>query len=233
MEKLSHFFRFKYTVLLAFLPIVNLLILLFDFVFGCFLVKKRGSVWTPVVLILGAVLYRFIPASWGWVVTYAILSAGAFLALLRLRSCEERILPADKKFIIIRIVIILALVILLFVMAGIQSTDSLVKDVTTRMLTAAEAEDSAAWVAEIHPDYVKEIGAVSLFVNELSDDGIDLESEALSVKQVGFGIQMDSDGKKTSGKFRISTGEDVFYISAVYLSDENGEGLSEFFVLGH
>ena len=113
MDSIISILNSKWAVVLAFIPGVNLLYLIFRFLTVS---DKRYnvSVWKIGISVFPVwLLYRFVPESWDWLVTHLVLSVIAFLYIQSSRGGYRK-----RVHLSLNLMVVCGLVLLLLVTSG-------------------------------------------------------------------------------------------------------------------
>ncbi len=143
MEKTRSFFGSKWAVVVAFVPIVNLLYVLFAFLL-------RGTdrfffrlINFAVVCVAGAALHFF--PDYGWLIAYAVLAAMALVDLNRIRESDYTLVRSFWLRLAAISMPVLLLVIAVFYKPFNSEKALFLREQTQAALEAIIQDDTVAW----------------------------------------------------------------------------------------
>lgn len=230
MEHLIHFLNGKWSVLIAFVPVVNVVYLIYHFLT---LHDKMYniSIWSLLTVAPLCILYRFVPENLDWIITHLIISTIVFLVIRRARGGHK--IPVKIK---VRWEIIFFCVVLSFglIMSNVTTPNKKLagsaRDYAELLLVAIVNDDEAIWQKAIHPVYGPTFSSLDTVKKEIVATGItkdnyDISSAVIDDYEV-------SDGQAISAEFKlnITTGGlgsvECYRLKVIYQESENGKGIT-------
>lgn len=225
MQKIINLLNQKWALLFAFVPGINVLYLFFRF----FTVHDKSYNFFLLVIGLavlpGSVLYHVLPDSWNWVITHLMISAITVFVMHKSRGAyrQKFSFPFSPEAIAPIIVAVM------FISTSGQWVPSIPQqNVAGRniniALDAIIQDDRDAWQALIHPVYGTALLDLERFQQDLNADGIVL-GESFSVEGrtaiVDYHVE---DGDAVEVEKLIETRDEIYRVTAVYQTSENGSG---------
>ena len=224
----------KWGLLLAFVPGVNVLYLVFRLLIATNGAAKT-SIWTILPALLISCLYQIVPAPWSWLVTHAIISVIAFIVM---KNSQGAYYCRFRTTIPIPAIICIGVFACLLV-------NSIANDSTDRLsgqafpyvhqgLNAVVAGDTAEWSAAVHPTEGESIAVLDDILADLQRNQIILTEDfdfgrRSYVRQVAF----EGDGEAIRIERYIIDGSNRYRMVAICLFSDTGEGLISFDIMRH
>lgn len=227
MQRIIDVLNKKWSWILAFIPGVNLLYLIF-WALTVWNKNRYISMWKTVLAVLPMLLlYRFLPPSLSWLATHLILSLVSFMIMRKCRGAYE---PNIKTSSILPVIVALSLLLPAPTLLPVFWEGEKAYIHSVEALGALVQDDQEAWQSEIHPVYGKELLDMEAFKAELIREGIVLD-EVFSTKNspsptvAPYNVK---DGEASKTQFRVTMGEEEYRITAIYQTSDNGSGLIAF-----
>lgn len=231
MDSIISILNSKWAVVLAFIPGVNLLYLIFRFLT---ISDKRYSVsvWKIGVSVFPVwLLYRFVPDSWDWLVTHLALSVIAFLYIQSSRGGYRK-----HVHLSLNLMVVCGLVLLLLVTSGwwapiVHEAQSVSAYAETALIAIVQ-NDEETWQNSLHPVHGEDLKDLKRAQDEIQHNGIILHND-FHFGGDGSSISWcDTEfGEAVRVEERVEFGDNVYYLVALYLEDENGSGFIEFEII--
>jgi hypothetical protein len=226
MEKFQKYVFTKWAQIVAFVPIANLAHLILYFLFIKGVTKKFENGILVVALILGAIAYRFLPGNWGWVVTYGLTVVFSYLALMQIRKYGVGTTQLSRKKVRQKgIILFIATGIFVIFVFAINAGSKIAPHIES-VLNAISSQNMEQWELELHPQCNSELQSLERFTASLEEKGVQLSGAVEKMKQTGFSYEATTGSSKTEGKFLITMGGEKYFVTALYIKDQYGEGIT-------
>ena len=232
LRKIIEVLNSNWGLLLAFVPGVNVLYLVFRL-----LVATNGSskisVWAIFPALLISCLYLIVPASWHWLVTHVIISVIVFIIMRKSQGsycCKLRTtIPVPAMICVV------AFVLLLVNSIANDSTDQLSGQAFPYIhqgMNAIIAEDAAEWSAAVHPTEGTNIANFDYILAELKRNHITLTEDFKFGRRSSIHtVDVEGDGEAIKIERHIIDGSNYYRLVVVCLFNEDGGGMITFDIM--
>lgn len=237
MQKLVKFLNKKWSILIAFIPVVNILYLVFRFLS---IRSKRYniSIWSFVVVVPLCLLYLFVPENWDWVVTHLIVSGIVAVIMEKSRGGYELPIRFHMRWEVILICSVFVFIagVNIWYAPYLSMADTAI-EYARKAVDAIVYDDEETWQELIHPVYGTELTNLDaiqsslkkVITEELSSNNYDLGKTASSKYDV-------SDGEAVSVAIDLKISIDTFdfnryEVTVIYQESENGKGIIDIEIL--
>ena len=78
----------------------------------------------------------------------------------------------------------------------------------------------------MHPQCNSELQSLERFTASLEEKGVQLSGAVEKMKQTGFSYEATTGSSKTEGKVLITMGGEKYFVTALYIKDQYGEGIT-------
>lgn len=225
MQKVIDVLNKKWSWILAFIPGVNILCLLF----WVLTTSKDGD--SHYLLLIIAVFFSILlcwilPDSWGWIVAYLAISMISFYIMREYRGAYRPYLQESLSNALLFSFALFFLAISPWFASTLSDTVN-VQLHTIDALRALAQDDLEGWQSEIHPVYGKELLDAEAFKRNLIRNGVVLDEDIHKKNSPApSGHTYDfRDGEASKLEFRIYMGGEVYRVNAIYFTNDSGSGL--------
>ena len=224
MEKLTGLLNSNWGVLIAFIPLINILYLLFHFF------TVRNILRNVVLVIMCAFIFPLcvVFSQLRGIVVYSYISIVALCYITNSKNmyCKEFSFPFSREN-----VLGVTIAVLFIATSGLWIPNmfkiTAVSNNAENAIMAIACEDKDAWKKLVHPVYGEELMELQAITNKLKEKGLVVPQNFSVVKSVGHGYK-NSDAIGVEIEIAVGEDREKYLVTVVYLEDENGKGFTEF-----
>lgn len=231
MNKLIQILNQRWSIILAFIPGINLAYLIFRFLI-CIEQTHRVSIWM-VGLVAAPIcfLYHIFPDTLNWLVTHLILSAIAALMIEKSRGGYYAHFRFSKDAIFFLTVFGIVGIVLIRCLPLVTNANQ-VSNKTESALHAIVQNDEHTWQTLFHPEYGTELMDLQEFKRALQSNNI------LIAEDFRYGV-----GRTAASKEKVEEGSAIgldalivsngtkYRVSVIYQETESGSGFVDFRII--
>ncbi len=215
-------FKIKKSWIIGLIPIVHIAVLAFRmFAFRYDDPQdKRRFPYEYLLIIPAALLYRFLPEGFGWLITYLLISGIACITLFRDSGKGEYVV--DKRFWIN--VGVLGGIAAIFIGAIFSTLNEKNLQPAKEAISACIVGDEDTWMKVIHPEYSDELGDLEK-IRDQADIG---ECSIEEIKtNISFSSHINGKNRFNEYSFTVKTNKKTYLVTTTYLSNPAGKGICE------
>ena len=223
MERVQKVLNQKWSIALAFIPVINLILILVLFIVSSKkLLSFLGMAAVGFVLWF---LYRLFPENLYWVVTYLISVGMSLFVFCYTRNHVKTEVSKKEITFVIGIVVIIALAALL---SSFESKKDIVSRKADEAIEALATGNVQNWQENIHPEQGAKLLDLIDYTSSLADKGIELAKNSY--------LDGDYYIKATENETEyfieltqtVVSGQQAYRLTAVYLFSSDAEGFVSF-----